>query len=829
MARDTIRNFCVIANVDAGKSTISDAFLCMGGLISEADAGIKRGTDTRQDEKERGITIKSTSVSIDVQHQDSFYNINLVDSPGHVDFSAEVTAAIRITDGALLVVDCVEGVCIQTEIVLRQALAEKVKPLLVINKIDRYFFELQVSPDEAYNRLRKIVDEVNVLIQTYDTHDETIASQSQEDEKKDTQASSHPLLLSPEKGNVIFVSGYHGWGFGLSTFSTLYGGQGKSSSSSLETMNMLWHGYVHPETKKASLKAKKGFTRAFSELVYRPLMKYIQATQDAESSTTTTTTTKSGLIFPLPVVAHDIKEKKRYMTIMKQVLPLSKILIDSIIQHLPNPIEAQKYRASILYPAENTTRQDIQNCDPEGQLVVYISKMIPTGSGGNFYALGRIFSGTLRSGQKVHVLGANYISASETKKEYYENKIVQKLLRAAGNKMFPIESASAGQIVALVGIDQWLLKSGTLLDPKTPDFLPIQTMKFNVNPVVTVSVAPAQASEMAKFVEGIKRLSKSDPSVKCYTTKDTKEQIVAGVGELHLEICLKDLQNFIPGTKIITSQQIVPLKETVTTMSPIGLAKSSNKLNRLWFTVEPLNPQLVQDIEEKNVLVHQLTGKTLVDKYQWTSTHDTKKIWSWAEENDTNVLVDMSKGVQYLNEIKESIISAFTELCFRGPLAHEPLRGVRVNLMDAHIHADSVHRSTLQISTATTNAILGSMLNAKPKLVEPYYNLQVQIPFIQSGIIYSTVASRRGRILHEEKIGTTPLCNMNGVIPVYESFGLDAHLKSETSGKAFLQLVVSQWETVDSSVLGEKMVQEVRARKKLKEDLPQPQDYLDKI
>jgi elongation factor 2 len=174
---DQIRNISVIAHVDHGKSTLTDSLIAKAGIIAGDKAGDVRATDTRQDEKERGITIKSTGVSLyfetDIvdQKEKLPYLINLIDSPGHVDFSTEVTAALRVTDGALVVVDYVEGVCVQTETVLRQALGEKIKPVLFVNKIDRGILELQVDGETMYQNFQRVIENANVIIATYECDD----------------------------------------------------------------------------------------------------------------------------------------------------------------------------------------------------------------------------------------------------------------------------------------------------------------------------------------------------------------------------------------------------------------------------------------------------------------------------------------------------------------------------------------------------------------------------------------------------------------------------------------------------------------------------------
>jgi len=213
-----VRNMSVIAHVDHGKSTLTDSLLAKAGIISAGKAGDARATDTRADEQERGITIKSTAISLygnlpdpedlkDIVGQESNgqdFLINLIDSPGHVDFSSEVTAALRVTDGALVVVDTVEGVCVQTETVLRQALGERIKPVVIINKVDRALLELQVTKEDLYQSFSRTIESVNVIISTY--FDKALGD----------------VQVYPYKGTVAFGSGLHGWAFTIRQFATRY-------------------------------------------------------------------------------------------------------------------------------------------------------------------------------------------------------------------------------------------------------------------------------------------------------------------------------------------------------------------------------------------------------------------------------------------------------------------------------------------------------------------------------------------------------------------------------------------------------------------------------
>ena len=205
--QNNIRNMSVIAHVDHGKSTLTDSLIARAGIIAQEKAGDTRYTDTREDEAARGITIKSTGVSLyyeydfdDTGKMDKFL-INLIDSPGHVDFSSEVTAALRVTDGALVVVDYVEGVCVQTETVLRQSLQELIKPVLMINKCDRALFELKHNSETMYQNFLRVIENTNVIISTYMNED-----------------AMGDLQVYPDSGTVAFGSALHGWGFTLTTF-----------------------------------------------------------------------------------------------------------------------------------------------------------------------------------------------------------------------------------------------------------------------------------------------------------------------------------------------------------------------------------------------------------------------------------------------------------------------------------------------------------------------------------------------------------------------------------------------------------------------------------
>ena len=813
---DNIRSINICAHVDHGKSTLTDAFVHRAGLISADNAGTARWTDGRADEKERGITIKSTGVSMNFNFEGNDYLVNLIDTPGHADFNAEVTAALRITDGAVVVVDAVEGVAVQTETVLRQALTEQVKPILLINKMDRYIFELHISAEEAYSKLVGIIEQINQMVLTY---------QSKDSELK--------LELSPDLGNVFFGSALHGWGFSIRTFARRLAKKFNMNEEVL--MKKLWgEHYFDPESKKIvtdSYKNGKPLERTFCKFVLGPIFQLVNTIMNKE-------TEKYMVMLNSIEVKLNEKdlakpEKEIYKIVMKQFLPIADAMLYGIVHHLPSPAKAQAYRYTTLYdgPLDDECALAIKNCDPNGPLMVYISKMIPADNSGRFYAFGRIFSGTVMTGQKVRILGSTYKHG--TKEDVFENKPIQRVAKMIGSKAEACDSVTCGNTVALVGIDQFVVKSCTITTHEHAH--PIKTMKFSVSPVVRVSVAPKNMSDLPKLVEGMKKLSKSDPCVQTIIT-DT-EYIIAGVGELHIEICLNDLRAFMK-TDITVSEPVVPFRETVLALSnQVCLAKSPNRHNRLYMTAEPLHPDLVLMMDDGLMTPKDDVNtrkKILVNDFKW-DPNDAVKIWAMGPEGDdtTNMLVETAKGVQYLNEIRDPMTGGFHWSAANGVLCEEPMRGVRFNLLDATLHADQIHRGASQVIPCSRKAMFAALLTAQPAIMEPMYLVEIQVPDTHVGTIYSCLSYKRGRIISEERsIGNLNI--LKGYLPVMESFGFCAYIREHTSGQAFPQMVFDHWEVVpgspfDPTTPAGKIVKDVRKRKGLSETIPPLENYLDKL
>jgi len=858
---DNIRNMSVIAHVDHGKSTLTDSLVAKAGIISKKNAGNARFTDTRADEQERCITIKSTGISLFFEYdvangkvkksmeeieadaksgavvvgKDSFL-INLIDSPGHVDFSSEVTAALRITDGALVVVDCVEGVAVQTETVLRQALAERVKPVVMCNKLDRVLLELNMDPEECYMNLTRVIEDVNVLINTY--ADKVFAA---------AFGGMENVLVDPCRGTVAFGSGLHQWGFTLVFFAKLYAS--KFGIDEGVMMKNLWGArFYNPATKKFTTKNRdKKLKRGFVQFIMDPLYQVFDSVMSEKKRINKKTGKQVLACFKLfkqlgiklKKDELDLRQKPLLKRAMQRWLPAAEALMEMLVVHLPSPAKAQKYRTELLYtgPMDDAYATAMKNCDSKGPLMMFISKMIPTADAGRFYAFGRVFSGTISTGKKCRIMGPNYVPGKKTD---LKTKPVQRTVIMMGRGVDQVADVPCGNNCALVGVDNFIIKTATITGADHAEAHPIIQMKFSVSPVVRVAVETKRAGDLPKLVEALKRLAKSDPMV-VITHTDSGEHVVAGAGELHLEICIKDLRDdYLKGNiPLIVTPPVVAFRETVTQESTqTCLAKSPNKHNRLYMTAEPLDEDFCKEIDEGTIAPpgtgdKKKNARYLADNWEW-DVKEALKIWSFAPDTKgPNIMVDVTKAVQYLGEIKESVNAGFQWAAKEGPLCGEPMRGVRFNLHDVTLHADSIHRGMGQVMPPARRVIYASVMTAKPTLVEPVFLCEITCPVAASGGIYGTLTQRRGHVFAEVPRVGTPMTLVKAYLPVKESFGFTAALRSNTGGQAFPQCVFDHWEKMPGDAMTRGMshdiVLEVRKRKGLAADIPPLGRYLDKL
>lgn len=824
-----IRNMSVIAHVDHGKSTLTDSLVSKAGIIAGSRAGETRFTDTRKDEQERAITIKSTAISlyykvceedmayIPVNDGDEFL-INLIDSPGHVDFSSEVTAALRVTDGALVVVDCVSGVCVQTETVLRQAITERIRPVLFMNKMDLALLTLQLEPEAMYQTFQRTIENVNVIVATYGGNDE--------------ESMQGDFSVHPTNGTVGFGSGLHSWAFSLKQFGSMY--SKKFNIEIPKLMKRLWgDNFYDAKSKKwiknATTAAPK---RAFVQYILDPIYKVFDAIMNEKVAEIEKLKKATGVI--LKGDDKDLIGKQLMKCFMRTWLPAGETLLQMIAMHLPSPVVAQRYRCELIYegPMDDEAAKGIMACDPKGHLMMYISKMVPTSDKGRFYAFGRVFSGTVRTGLKCRIMGPAFELGKKT--DLYVKQI-QRTILMMGRYVEAIEDVPCGNIVGLVGVDQYLVKTGTISTyDQAHNF---KQMKFSVSPVVRVAVEVKNPADLPKLVEGLKRLSKSDPMVQI-SSDESGGHIIAGAGELHLEICLKDLEEDHACVPIIKSDPVVSYRETVIEESDrMCLSKSPNKHNRLFMKARPFPDGLSQDIEDGEVTPRQeakARARFLNEKYDF-DPNEVRKIWCFGPDvTGPNFVVDVSKGVQYLNEIQDSVVAGFQWASKEGVLCDENMRGCRFDIHDVTLHADAIHRGGGQVIPTARRVLYACQLTAKPRLLEPIYQVEIQCPEVAVGGIYGVLNKKRGHVFEEMQVPGTPMFVVKAYLPVNESFGFTADLRSATGGQAFPQCVFDHWEVINNDPTEEgtksfQIVTDTRKRKGIPEGIPPLDRFYDKL
>ena len=718
--KEDIRDIGIIAHIDHGKTTMTDSLLAEAGLLSPKIAGEARALDYLEEEQKRGITIKTANISLMHEIEGRPYVINLIDTPGHVDFTGKVTRALRAIDGAIVVVDAVEEVMVQTETVTRQALEERVKPVLFINKVDRLIRELKLSPDEVQSKLYRIIRDFNNLIALYG-----------EPEYKER------WKVDPTRGTVAFGSALHKWGFTV------------------------------------GIAKEKGIM--FSGIV-------------------------------------DAYKEERWQELQK-TLPLHNAILDMVVKNLPNPVEAQKYRVPKIWRGDVNSEigQAMLNCDDNGPTVICLTSAQMDPHAG-LVATGRMFSGSIQEGDQVYLIGA--------RKDYRVQQV--SMYMAAFRDV--VDRIIAGNIAALLGLD--LARAGeTLVDtPHKDAMIPFERIKYVSEPVVTIAIEPKHPKELPRLVDLMHRLSIEDPNLVTTINKETGEYLLSGMGELHLEIACKFLSQYGGGLEMLTSRPIVVYRESVAGQGVKAMAKSPNKHNRFWIQVEPLGQQVLDMIEEGEIdeyMGRKQMGTVLRKEAKWP-TNEAKNVWTIEEHK--NILINLTKGIQYLREVRDMIMAGFRWASQNGPLCEEPMRGLKVKLMDAKLHEDPVHRGPAQVMPATRRAFLGSFLTAEPVLLEPVYKIGVSVPAQWVGDVTGMINRKRGRIVSSEQKG--PVTMITGYIPVAETFGLSAEMRSATSGHAFWQCAFDHWEKVPENLALE-VVKDIRERRGLSPEIPRPSKFID--
>ncbi|PMB75138.1 MAG: elongation factor EF-2 [Candidatus Bathyarchaeota archaeon] len=715
-----IRNTSIIAHVDHGKTTLSDSLLAAAGIISEQRAGQQLYLDSWELEQKRQMTVFASNISMVHTYNGKEHLINLIDTPGHIDFSGAVTRSLRAVDGALVVVDAVEGPMTQTETVLMQALRERVKPILYINKVDRLIKEIKLTPEEIQRKFAKIIVRINSLIEKY----------APPEHKKDWQ-------VKVEDGRVAFGSALHKWGLNL------------------------------PHMKA------KGIT--FQEII------------DAYTG--------------------EPEEIAKKVDALSKKAPLYEPILDMFCEHLPNPLDAQPYRQTQIWPGDvnSPVGKAMAKVDPNGPLLMCITT-IEVDPHSGVIAIGRVFSGTVKKGKTVSLINSRQ-----------KGTIQQVYMSMAADRVI-VDEIPAGNIAALSGLPS--IHVGETVAEEGVETQPFEGLKYVSDPVVTVAVEPEDVKDLPLFDKVIHKLTLEDPNLHFIINKESGEYLLSGMGELHLEVTAYRMQE--AGLKVKISKPIVIYRETISHdyKGPPIMGKSPNKHNRLWVTLEKLPEEVIEAIRTGKINEMQTRDERakILRQFGW-STEDARNVIAI---EGTNILVNRIKGRQYVEEIIDHVKSGFREAVYTSVLAKEPAYGLKVNLEDILVHEDPVHRGPAQILPMTWRPIWCCFLLSDPKLLEPILNFECKVPNQFVSNVIAIVQKRRGKIL--DMTNEEDMVIIKAEMPVAESFGLADELRSSTQGRAFWATQFSRWAPVPESMQTE-IIAQIRKRRGLSPTPPKPEEF----
>ncbi|HVP26421.1 MAG TPA: elongation factor EF-2 [Candidatus Bathyarchaeia archaeon] len=719
---EMVRNTSIIAHVDHGKTTLSDSLLAAAGIISEQTAGQKLFLDSWELEQKRQMTVFASNISLAHTFKGKDYLINLIDTPGHIDFSGAVTRSLRAVDGALVVVDAVEGPMTQTETVLMQALRERVKPILFINKVDRLIKEIKLTPEDIQRKFAKIITRVNSLIEKY----------APPEHKKDWQ-------VTVEDGRVAFGSALHKWGLNL----------------------------PHMKMKNVT----------FADII------------DAYTG--------------------EHEEVGRKVDALSKKAPLNEPVLDMFCEHLPNPLQAQPYRQSQIWPGDpnSVVGKSMAKVDPSGPLLMCVST-IEVDPHSGVVAIGRVFSGTVEKGKVVQLLTSR------------QKGTVQQVYMSMAADRVIIDRVPAGNIAAVSGLPA--IHVGETIAEDGIETQSFEGLKYVSDPVVTVAVEPKDVKDLPLFDKVMHKLTTEDPNLRFIINKESGEYLLSGMGELHLEVTAYRMQE--ANLKVNISKPIVIYRETISHdyRGPAVMGKSPNKHSKLWITMEKMPEEVIEAIKMGKVSEMQTReDRTKALKALGWDTDDAKNVIA-IEEN--NILVNRIKGRQYVEEVIDHIKSGFREAVHTSVLAKEPAYGLKVNLEDITVHEDPVHRGPAQILPMTWRPIWCAFLLSDPKLLEPLISFECKVPNEFVSNVIAIVQKRRGKIL--DMVNEEDMIIVKAEMPVSESFGLAEELRSSTQGRAFWATQFSRWAPVPEQMQGE-IISKIRERRGLNPVPPRAEEFFE--
>jgi len=791
---DLIRNVALVGHLHHGKTSFVDCLIEQTHLdIEKRETRDLRYTDTLLSEQERGLSIKAQPVTLVLPNNTGKnFLFNIMDTPGHVNFSDEVSASLRLSDGIVLFVDASEGVMLNTDHLLKHALQERMSVTVCINKIDRLMLELKLPPNDAFYKIRHVIDEINSLISTHSDSQDT-------------------PLISPTNGNVCFASSQYGFCFTLESFAKVYSEHHGSFDYKAFSQRLWGDIYLNQKTRKFQKKPpQNNAPRSFVEFILEPLYKiFSQVVGDVDTS--------------LPKALDELGVYVTKEEMKLNIRPLLRLVCSRFFgdftgfasmceKHVKSAKEGAKSKVEHTYtgPQNSSLAQAMHECDPEGPLMIHTCKMYSTDDGVSFRVFGRVMSGTIRADQVVKVLGENYSLDDEE-----DSRVVTmgRLWVSEARYTVEVSRVPAGNWVLMEGVDEPVVKTSTITTKQVQDAHIFRPLKFCTSSVVKIAVEPVNPSELPKMLDGLRKVNKSYPLLNT-KVEESGEHVILGTGELYLDSVMHDLRKMYAEIDIKVADPVVAFCETVVDTSSLKcFAETPNKKNKLTMIAEPLEKGVAEDIEQGVVSIDwnkKEVGEFFQNKYQWDLLA-ARSIWAFGPDNaGPNILVDDTLPSEVdkllLSNVKDSIVQGFQWGTREGPLCDEPIRNVKFKILDAVISNDQVQRGGGQIIPTARRVAYSAFLMATPRLMEPYMFVEVIAPADCVSSVYTVLGRRRGHVTQDAPVPGSPLYTIKAFIPAIDSFGFETDLRTHTLGQAFCLSVFHHWQIVPGDPLDKSVV-----------------------
>ncbi|KAH6565724.1 hypothetical protein BASA62_007082 [Batrachochytrium salamandrivorans] len=749
---ELIRNITVMGHLHHGKSLFMDMLVEETHEIDWSLKKNERYTDTHELERTRGLSIKSMPLSLVMQDLNGkSHLLNILDTPGHVNFSDEVTAALRISDGAVIVVDAVEGVMANTKRLIEHAAFEKV-PMHTIEEVNTILLGLSLP------------------------------------------------RLSPELGNVCFASSMMGWCFSLESFAKIYSDTAYEDFDSSEFAHRLW-GNIYFDTNKRTFcrrATEDAPNRTFVHFILEPLYKLYAQVIGEDPKLLRNSLASVGVHLKPSVLAINVKPLLRI--VCRQFFGNINGFVQMCLSHLPNPVAGAALKLEQAYtgPTMSKYADAIRACDPNGPLMIQAVKLY---NADDVTTFDTFWSGEGYTPDDDEDSSVQEVVALSIYESRYKLKVTSMI---AGNwVLLTGVDLSIIKTATITDMD---------IDEDDPVHI-FKPLRFDTQAVLKVAIEPVNPTELPKMLDGLRKILKSYPIVQT-KVEESGEHIVLGTGELHLDCILHDLRKLYSEVEIKVADPVVRFCETVVETSSLKcFSETPNKMNKITMICEPLERGIVEDIENLAINVNwspKVLGEHFVKKYSW-DVLASRSIWAFGPtDTGPNILVNDTLPSEtdkvMLYSVRDSIRQGFQWSTREGPLTDEPIRNVKFKILDATITSEPLFRGSGQIIPTARRVCYSSFLMASPRLMEPIFFVEIQSPADCVPAVYTVLARRRGHVTQDIPKSGSPLYTVKAYIPVIDSAGFETDLRTHTQGQAFCQQIFDHWQIVPGDPLDKSIV-----------------------